>query len=98
MGYRIEYDKGSKAYEVRKEHSLRFPVMVASCLVLFFLLTWVFWPEGVELLREMVIPGDNAVTTQAWDTMVDSLKSGASVSDAVTVFCREIIHGAEIPG
>ncbi len=94
MGYRILYDKGSRVYEVRRERPSRFWPMLAGCLAVFLLLTWAFWPEGAEMIQEMLIPGDNAATLEALNTMADNLRSGLPMSQAVSAFCQEILHGA----
>lgn len=94
MGYRIEYDSGKKQYEVRRKDPLRFPAMVAGALVLFVLLTMVFWDAGAAAIRDALIPGDDVVTLQALESLASDLRSGASVQEAVTAFCREIVDGA----
>lgn len=95
MGYRIEYDTGNQKYEVHQVAAWRFPLMAAGAFIGFLLLTWAFWPEGAELIREAMIPGDNAQTVQALQGMAEELRGGASIRDAVTAFCREIIAGAQ---
>lgn len=98
MGYRIEYDSGKRQYEVRRVQPWRLPLMIAGAFGVFLLLTCLLWPEGMEALRELVIPGDNAVTLRALEGMAEDLKAGASVSDAVAAFCKEIIQSAEAAG
>lgn len=95
MGYRIDYDRGTKQYEVTKRHPFRFPVMLALCFVLFIAMTHTFWPEGVEYLREIMIPGDNTVTLSALNHMTVELQAGTPVKDAVMTFCQEIMNGAK---
>lgn len=96
MGYRIEYDMGIGKFEVRENRKDKFPVLVAGAFVLFLLLTWSLWPEGAEVLRDILIPGDNAVTVQAMKDMSHNLKNGVALSDAVTAFCQDVIQGAEL--
>lgn len=93
MGYRIEYDRGNRTYEVRREHSLALPLFLATCFCFFLLAAGSIWPEGAGMIRSMLIPGDDAVTVQAFQIMTDDLRSGATVSDAVEAFCRYVIHG-----
>lgn len=92
MGYRIEYDRGNGKYEVKKERPHHF-VLLLGGFCLFFLLALNFWPEGAAALRSALIPGEDAVTVQAFQIMTDDLRSGASVYDAVEAFCRFVIYG-----
>lgn len=98
MGYHIEYDKGTRAYEIRKKYPLRVYALTAGCFLLFLVLTLHYWPGGREVLQECLIPGDNRITFQALENMTDSLRAGSSLGDAVTAFCREILDGANYPG
>lgn len=43
---------------------------------------------------DFLIPGDPTVTREAASLMMDSLQSGSSLNEAVTVFCKEVLHGA----
>lgn len=45
-------------------------------------------------IPDFLIPGDPEVTTAAAENMVANLQQGSTVNEAVTVFCREILHGA----
>lgn len=47
------------------------------------------------MLRDFVLPGDGAITDRALQGLVENLRSGQPMSDAVEVFCKEIIHGVE---
>ena len=91
MGYRIEYDGQAGKYQVHEERK-RFPVLFLFTTGLI-LATMFFWPQGVQELRSMLIPGDDALTLQAFQTMTDDLRSGATVGEAVEAFCRFVIHG-----
>ena len=43
---------------------------------------------------EYILPGDPEKTKGGLELLVQALHDGESISDAVTAFCREIIHGA----
>jgi hypothetical protein len=45
-------------------------------------------------VQEVLLPGDPAVTAAALENMTEGLRSGESLLDAVTAFCREIIANA----
>lgn len=93
MSYQIEYDGTIGKYEVRKMHPWRFPALCAT--VFFFLAAGcVLHPQSRELLRSFLIPGEDAVTVLAFQTMTDDLRSGAALGDAFRDFCQVVIHGA----
>ncbi len=91
MSYRIEYDNGAGKYEIRREQ--RVLPMILWVSMAGFLLTMCFWPEAAAQVRSFLIPGEDAVTIQAFSAMTDDLRSGAELRDAVEGFCRLVIHG-----
>ena len=93
MSYRIEYDGTVGKYEVRKIHSWRFPALYAVA-ILFLTAICVLNSHSREVLRSFLIPGEDAVTVLAFQTMTDDLRSGAALGDAFRDFCRVVIHGA----
>jgi len=96
MGYRIDYDMKSGYWEVSQNHKWRLPVLTVFFFILFlFLCSW-FWPEGMNLFVDLIIPGDNTVTLQAAKNMTEYLRDGGSIQQAVDAFCREVILGAKI--
>ena len=97
MGYRIEYDNRVGKYEIHSTRPQAFPWLLLLSLLMFALMTFCFWEEGAAVLSEALIPGDEEITQRAWSSLTDDLKSGAELREAVTVFCREVIHGAD-PG
>lgn len=94
MAYKIIYDSGEKKYEVYSQNPSRFPLMLAASLIGFSVLTFLFWPEGAQELKNILIPGNDAVTLQALESMKHNLQDGAKLTEAISSFCREIIHGA----
>lgn len=94
MAYRIEYDSLNRKYEISSPNRSHFPVLLVGAVTAFFLLTASFWPEGWTTLRDILIPGDDAVTLQALESMSDNLRSGMELEEAITSFCREIMDGA----
>ena len=93
MGYRIDYDRGNGKFEVSESHPWRFPLILGGLICLLFMFTPHFWADGVCALRSALIPGDDAVTVQAFQTLTEDLRSGTSVAEAVEAFCRLVIHG-----
>lgn len=97
MGYRIDYGQPSdKRYPAfRRPNHLA--SMICGALVLFLLLTNAFWPSGRELLRDLFIPGDPEVTSEAFSALIEDVRAGEDVSEAVTAFCREILSDDQMP-
>lgn len=93
MSYRIEYDGRIDKYEVVPEYRSRLPYFLAAFFCLFLLLTVVFWQEGWEQLKSILIPGEDEITVQAFLNMTDDLRSGAGMRDSIYTFCRSVIHG-----
>ena len=94
MSYRIEYDGRIGKYEVRKENERRNAMYVYVAGAGILAAAILLWPEVGTALRSWIIPGDDAVTTQAFLNMTQDMRSGASLGEAVFGFCRYVIHGA----
>lgn len=94
MNYRIEYDGArvkKRAIRVTKAKKWTIILVCAAVIASGFML----WPRGRMMLRDFVLPGDGAITDRALQGLVENLRSGQPMSDAVEVFCKEIIHGVE---
>lgn len=89
MAYQIEYDSGGvkrKTVE-KKRFSMVWLLFCAAAAVLMI-------PGVRTTVWHWLLPGDGAVTDRALGELVTDLREGEALSDAVTVFCREIIsHG-----
>lgn len=91
MGYRIDYSSGMATQSVVRvcrwrKHRIVFLVITVLCL-------WtLLWPRARSAIREMIVPGDDKVTEQAIQGLVEDLQEGDSVAHALEVFCREIIY------
>lgn len=90
MGYRIEYDGRAGKYEVKPEGKGLPKVLLCGVILIAAL---ILWPQGVQKLKSFLIPGEDALTVQAFHNMTDDLRSGATVGEAVEAFCRYVIHG-----
>lgn len=94
MGYRVEYStSGIKRKEIQRKNG-KILLLTAACFLVFLLIVGGFWPRGVQALREILLPGDSAVTAAAWEELTQELHAGASVGSAVESFCREIFANA----
>lgn len=96
LGYRVEYGPvDMPAVEEEKRGGYRL-FLWTGFFVLFLALTVRFWPQGREVLRELLIPGDPAVTTAALENLAVELRSGEELYTALEGFCREIVaNGAK---
>ena len=68
-------------------------MMSAGFFLLFCLMVYYFWPDGKQFLQELLWPGDAAVNRQAAEVMVQQLRWGEPLADALETFCLTILHG-----
>ena len=94
VSYRIEYDGAVGKYEVTKLRNGNFPVVCAAALIGFLAFFCLIGQESREVLRSVLIPGSDAVTVAAFQTMTNDLRSGAGLYDAFFDFCHMVMHGA----
>ncbi len=91
MGYQIRYD--TVVMSKPKKSSLGSWLVIGALLLLVagaaaVRSAWLPW------VREVLLPGDPAVTAAALETMVAQLKGGQSITEAAAAFCREILAHA----
>lgn len=98
MGYRIEYGELTPAPRRTSPGSRRFALLLTAFFLTFLILTQLFWPAGAEKIRQFCLPGDADVTARAASALIEDLKGGMAVSDAVTAFCEEILDSGKDPG
>ncbi len=60
---------------------------ITICISLFFALS-------NNKVRTVLLPGNPQVTERALTELVENMRHGDSIKDAVTVFCREILENA----
>ena len=96
MGYRIDYSCPTIRQNTTYHAKGAVLPMTAVFLAMFILLVHFFWPQGRQVLRELIIPGDADTTVHAVTTFVAELRYGNSFSGAAEVFCREILNHAGI--
>lgn len=66
--------------------------MIAGALAAVMTFGVVLWPKSRAALRAMLIPGDEEITSAAWNELVEDLQEGESFGAAFETFCREIIY------
>lgn len=95
MGYRVEYEPVKKVRGAEKRTS-RVAALTAVSLALFGILVCSFWDRGREVLQDLLLPGDGAVTAAAMEDLVRDLQTGLPLGEAVEGFCRTVIGEAEL--
>lgn len=93
MGYRIDYN--SETTVRRKVKMKRKPYFAVCIICVTVLLMLSLLPSFRATLRDAILPGNDEVTASALNTMAKNLEDGASVPEAVKVFCAEIIDNGE---
>lgn len=96
MAYRIEYAKNAKYPPPAAPGRDKLCKMVMIFFLVFLLATNIFWPDGRLMLQKMILPCDMEVTTYAFGMMLEDIRGGERLDEAVEAFCREIISGAAI--
>lgn len=88
LGYRITYGENAEKKELAgKKRKLPLRWIGAGLLVIAMLI-----PSVRNGARDALLPGNSEVTAAAVEALVEDLRSGDSVSEAVSAFCAYIIH------
>lgn len=95
MAYRVVYGEEKKRQARLWGGRRGFRIMTALVLLLFVLGARVWWSEGAEVLKKVLLPGQTELALQ---TLVENVSGGASLGEAVTAFCREIVADAGLAG
>ena len=91
MSYTVEYNPElRKSYPMKKRIVTNFPIKPVA--ITLGILVALFVVHRLDVLH-WIIPGDPAVTTGAFSSMVEDVRSGQTVSDAIVSFCKNVISG-----
>lgn len=92
VAYSIVY--GMTENPQNSSSKLRRFALTAGMFLLFLWCVSSFWPEGSELLKVLLVPGDSETTIQAAEVFAQELSSGFSLADASKNFCITVLeHG-----
>lgn len=94
MGYRIEYGSQDELRKPLKNKHRYSAIAAAVCILALVAGAMAIKHTGLTWVKEVLLPGDPAVTATALENMVDHIKDGDSIAEAVTAFCREIVENA----
>lgn len=91
MSYQIIYGQTHK----RPKKAWRWIGATAFSLLLGILFGLrLFGLEAISL--NGLIPGDCSVTSGAWNTMLNRIQMGDDLLEAIDVFCRTVVDGAQL--
>ena len=90
MGYKVIY--GNEKQGKRKKMGFRCFLLTMAFFVLFLQIVSNFWPEGEEVLQNLLFAGDTSRTKEAIQTFSQELSSGFSLSDAAKNFWQAVFH------
>lgn len=92
MSYRVDYNPEMKnRYPAFVKIRRKLPVWPLLLSVVIIVVCYTVYHNR---LLYLLIPGDAAVTTAAFSTMLDDIGTGESVRQAFLNFCKEIIVNA----
>ena len=96
MGYRVVYGKTLEKtqFKDKKQQTTKQIAVWAVALFAAIGICWIGWSHPD--IRHYLLPGDPEITGEALDQLIDNIKDGDSLSDAVTAFCKEIIDSAPL--
>lgn len=92
MSYRVDYH--SEKEENHRQGRGRIMTGALLCFLLFLIFVQLFWPEGQQALRAMILPGASENVWSAADDMVRQIREGEPLRDTVDAFCRDVLQDA----
>lgn len=94
MAYRIDYHNTC----CKKESMRIFPciLMTALFFYVFLILVSLYWSDGREVLRLLIISEDIQTTAKAADVFAHDLGNGESIRFSILSFWRNITEHADI--
>ncbi len=92
MSYSVEYSPEKKRiYPTSLSRKPKWILVILAVMIALFALQKT---DKDQILKSWLLPGNPDVTAAAFTSMVDDIREGESVRDAVTAFCLEIINNA----
>ena len=96
MAYSIDYNAGEIKKVEFKPLRKRVKRKILTFVAIAFTVIGITQAVGSDAVKEFLLPGDPAVTEAALTGMIEDIRAGESVGDAITAFCREILDSAGI--
>lgn len=93
VAYKIQYSPETvKQYpQIKKAPK----VHMGKWLSLILVVVAALWLR-LNGIPDFLIPGDPDTTKAATTMLIEEIRNGSSVNDAVTVFCKEILYAADL--
>ena len=91
VGYRIVYGP-EQVITNQSSGAVRIRVLVALSFLIFAWMVRFLWPEGRAVLAMHLLPGDLTCAEAAFSELMDNIRYGDGVVDALTVFCKDILY------
>lgn len=96
MGYRIQYNpEENKRYPTKLIAAVRQHWQRGIVIIVVLALGLAGLYNG-QIIKTWLLPGDPEVTESAVASMVETIRAGEPVRDAVTAFCLEIMKNAQM--
>ena len=92
MSYRIQYSPDA-VHKYPQKRQMR-QIKWGNVLLILLVVLSAIWMR-MKGVPDFLIPGDPEVTKSAAAALVDRIQSGDPVNNAVTVFCKQILDGAQ---
>ena len=90
MGYRVEYDISgkSKTVNLNKESRRKIGKRIAIAIITILVFSYAV-ADG--WIKDILFPGYTETTGIAAEKMLNRIRYGESIGDAVATFCKEIV-------
>lgn len=91
MSYRIDY-QGTKKVRGMEKKTASLPALAGLCMLALLAAACTRWPQGMDTVRALLIPGDPAVTVGALEELAAQLEGGESLRTAFQDFCGQVME------
>lgn len=93
MSYKIQYSPETSS--LYPQTTVRKPFRVKRWLAVMIAAVAALWIHFYGI-PNFVIPGDPEITKAAASALVEEIKNGETLNDAVTTFCKMILDGTGV--
>lgn len=94
MSYTIQYNDGKKNSVCKRRRWSKKWLLPAAILALA-IAARLFWPQIGNLTQKLLFLGVSEQNEAAVTAFIEDVRNGEDFSDALTVFCREVLNNAE---
>ena len=94
MAYRIDYGTPIRNTRAELRKNRIFSWITIICVLILVISAIAVKQQGLPWVETYLLPGDPAVTAAALDALAEDLRTGESLTQAISTFCREIMENA----